>query len=179
MSKSTLPTPEQLDRENQVMNLRRLGYNFVEIAAQTGYADHTGAIRAYKRAMERYQKEPREDLQKIEVERLNKIQSVFMEQAVNYGDIKAATISLKAIELRAKILGLYEPTKIQQEITTWDGDESIDRAVRELASLLQTNATNSTGESSMAEPTSQTEPVVAESGMENLADTVGQRLGQN
>jgi hypothetical protein len=160
-NKNALPEPEQLDKENRVMELRRLGLTWSEIAAQTGYANHVGAMKAYKRVMERYQKEPREDLQKIEVERLNKIQSIFMEKAFADADVKSAAIALRAIELRAKLLGLNEPTKIQQEITTWDGDESIDRAVKDLAQLLTRNDEIGSSESSMADNPSESESATA------------------
>jgi hypothetical protein len=112
--------------------------------------------------MDRYQKEPREDLQTIEVERLNKIQSVFMEKAFVDADVRSAAIALKAIEIRTKLLGLNEPTRIQQDITTWDGDESIDRAVKDLAALLTANDEVRPSESSMADSSGQIEPTTAE-----------------
>lgn len=161
-NKNALPEPEQLDKENKVLELRRLGLTWSEIADQTGYATHVGAMKAYKRVMDRYQKEPREDLQTIEVERLNKIQSVFMEKAFVDSDVRSAAIALKAIEIRTKLLGLNEPTRIQQDITTWDGDESIDRAVKDLAALLTANDEVRPSESSMADSSGQIEPTTAE-----------------
>ena len=157
----SLPEPDQLDKENKVLELRRLGLTWSEIAEQTGYATHVGAMKAYKRVMERYQKEPREDLQNIEVERLNKIQSIFMTKAFADEDVRSAAIALKAIEIRTKLLGLNEPTRIQQDITTWDGDESIDRAVKDLAALLTSNDEVRPSESSMADSTSKSDPTPA------------------
>lgn len=159
---ASLPEPEQLDKENRVMELRRLGLTWQEIADNVGYATHVGAWKAYKRVMERYQKEPREDLQNMEVERLNRIMATFMQKAIVEENEKAAIIALRAIELRSKLLGLNEPTKIQQEITTWDGDESIDRSVKELAALLRANSANSTSQGSLGDNSSEIQPITTE-----------------
>ena len=77
-----LPEPAQLDTENKVMDLRRQGFSWRNIAEQTGFANHSGAMKAYRRAMERYQKEPREDLQRIEGERLDDIFNAFFAKAI-------------------------------------------------------------------------------------------------
>ena len=50
---NAVPEPEQIDRELKVLELRRAGLTWQRIAEETGYANHTGAYAAYKRAMKR------------------------------------------------------------------------------------------------------------------------------
>lgn len=158
---NAVPEPEQIDRELRVLELRRMGYTWQKIADSVGYADHTGAYAAYKRAMKRTLQQPADELRSQEVDRIDNLQLILWDQAVT-GDVKAIMAIIKLMERRAKLLGLDAPVRIEQEVTTWTGEESIDRAVKDLAALLQANDADSTGESAMAESTSESESTTAE-----------------
>jgi len=175
---AAVPSPGLVDREIQVLELRRAGWTWTRIAEQVGYADHTGAYAAYKRAIKRVMEQPVEELRTQELDRLDRLQVAAWQAAVK-GDTKAILTILRIMERRAKLIGLDKPIKIEQEVTTWDGNESIDRAVRELAQLLTTNNGNSGGESPMAIEAGETESVTTGDELAQLVDSVGARLGQD
>ena len=156
-----LPDIAQLERENEVMKLRAGGMNWTAIAQRVGYKDHTGAIAAYRRAMNRFQEVPREEARATELDRIDRLQLAAWPAAMR-GDLDAIRTALKCIHERCKITGIYEATKHEIDITTWDGGDSIDRAVRDLANLLAANAQNSAGESPMDRETSEAESTTTE-----------------
>jgi hypothetical protein len=83
------------------------------------------------------------------------------------------------MERRAKLTGLDMPIKIEQDVTTWTGGDTIDRAVRDLAALLTRNDAVGSGEGAMAEHISESEPVTTQHELENLVDSLGSRVGQD
>jgi hypothetical protein len=95
------------------------------------------------------------------------------------GDNASINTIVRLMERRARLLGLDTPIKIQQDITTWTGDDSIDRAVRDLAALLTANDENSSGASDVGEHQGESEPITAGDELEELADPIGSGLGQD
>jgi hypothetical protein len=175
---AAVPSPELVDREIKVLELRRAGLTWQRIAEQVGYADHTGAYAAYKRAIKRTQQQPADELREAEIDRLDRLQLAVWPKAMN-GDNNSITTILRIMERRARLLGLDMPVKIAQDVTVWEGGESIDRAVRDLADLLRQNAATSPGESAMAGDTGEAEPITTGDTLASLADPVGARLGQD
>ena len=155
---AAVPSPELVDKEVRVLELRRMGFTWARIAEQTGYADHTGAYAAYKRAIKRTQQQPADELREQELDRIDRLQLALWPNAMK-GNAQAVSTIIRLMERRSKLLGLDMPIKIEQEVTTWNGEDSIDRAVRDLAALLRANATDSTSESPMAGEVSQTDPI--------------------
>ena len=175
---AAVPSPELVDKEVKVLELRRAGLTWQRIAEETGYADHTGAYAAYKRAIKRTMQQPADELREQEVDRIDRLQLALWPKAMK-GDERSISTIVRLMERRAKLLGLDAPTRIQQDVTTWTGDESIDRAVRDLAALLTANDADSSGESAMAEPTGESLAITTGDGLEELADPLGERLGQD
>ena len=175
---AAVPSPELVDKEVKVLELRRAGFTWQRIAEQTGYADHTGAYAAYKRAIKRTQQQPADELREQELDRIDRLQLAIWRNAMG-GDTKAILTIVRLMERRAKLLGLDMPIKIEQEVTMWDGGESIDRAVRDLAELLTANNADSASTSAMAVVISETEPITTNNELENLVDFIGSRLGEN
>jgi hypothetical protein len=175
---AAVPSPELVDKEIRVLELRRVGLTWVRIAEEVGYADHTGAYAAYKRAIKRTQQQPADELREQEIDRLDRLQVAVWPSAMK-GDTRAIMTIIRLMERRAKLLGLDKPIKIEQEITTWDGNDTIDRAVRELAALLTADNATGTGESPMAELVSESESVATGIELENLVDSIGSRVGQD
>lgn len=175
---AAVPSPELVDREVRVLELRRMGFTWARIAEQVGYADHTGAYAAYKRAIKRTQQQPADELREQELDRIDRLQLALWPNAMK-GNAQAVTTIIRLMERRARLLGLDMPVKIEQDITTWNGDESIDRAVRDLAALLRTNATTSASESAMAGSTSTTNAITTGDGLGELDNSFGARLGQD
>ena len=175
---SKVPDPELVDKETKVLELRRAGLTWQRISEETGYADATGAYAAYKRAIRRTQQQPADELREQELDRIDRLQLAAWPNAMK-GSERAILAIVRLMERRAKLLGLDAPTRIQQDVTTWTGDESIDRAVRDLAALLTANDADSSGESAMAEPTGESLAITTGDGLEELADSLGERLGQD
>lgn len=156
-----LPSKEQLDRENTVFKLRAAGMNWTMIGEQVGYADHTGAIAAYRRAMQRYQEPARDEARTAEIDRIDRLQMAAWQKAMK-GDLDAIRTVLKCIDARCRIMGIYEAVKIDQTITLWEGGDTIDKAIKELTELLSANDNNSQGAITMGEDTSSSEPTTTD-----------------
>ena len=175
---SKVPDPDLVDREIKVLELRRAGLTWQRIAEETGYADASGAYLAYKRAIKRTMQQPADELREQELDRIDRLQLALWPKAMK-GDNASINTIVRLMERRARLLGLDTPIKIQQDVVNWNGNESIDRAVRELAALLTTNDAISISESSMAIEASETESITAGDGVEELADPIGSGLGQD
>ena len=175
---AAVPSPELVDKEMKVLDLRRAGLTWVRIAEEVGYADHTGAYAAYKRAIKRTMQQPADELRSQELDRIDRLQLAVWPAAMK-GDTRAVLTIIRLMERRAKLTGLDMPIKIEQDVTTWTGGETIDRAVRDLAALLTRNDAVGSGEGAMAEHISQTEPVTTQHELENLVDSIGARMGQD
>lgn len=175
---NAVPEPEQLDRELKVLELRRAGLTWQRIAVQVGYADHSGAYLAYKRALKRVLQQPAEELRQAEIDRLDRLQLAAWPKAMQ-GDNSAIATVLRIMERRAKLLGLDMPVKIAQDVTVWDGGDSIDRAVRELAELLRENSADSAVESPMAGDTGEIKSATTDDTLASVDDPVGARVGQD
>ena len=175
---SAVPEPELVDKEIKVLELRRAGLTWQRIAEETGYATHVGAYAAYKRAIKRTQQQPADELREQELDRIDRLQLALWPKAMK-GDNASINTIVRLMERRARLLGLDTAIKIQQDITTWTGDESIDRAVRDLAALLTANDADSSGASDVVEHQGESEPVAAGNELEELADSLGARVGQD
>lgn len=175
---SKVPDPALVDREIRVLEERRAGLTFHAIAQRVGYADASGAYLAYKRAIQRTMQQPADELRTQELDRLDRLQLAAWPNAMR-GDNRAILTIVRLMERRAKLLGLDMPLKIEQDVTTWDGGDSIDRAVRDLAALLTANNAIGTSESAMAEHSSTIQSITTGNELENLVDLIGSRMGQD
>jgi hypothetical protein len=134
MARNITPEPEQIERENKVLELRSQSYTWRAIADSVGYASGAGALKAYMRAIKRQQQEPVEAALFMELSRLDELQSTYWEPAVQ-GNMRAGEFVLRIMDRRAKFLGLDAPTKIQAEVVSYEGgagtlDAEVDRIAR-------------------------------------------------
>lgn len=129
-------TPQVLERERKVLELRRGGLTFDLIAKQLDYSHASGAHKAYLNACKRIVMSEVVEIRNIETERLDIAQSSIW-NGVLRGDIPSINTLLKIMERRAKLLGLDSPTKAQIEVTTYDTG-TIDAEVQRLVGLLGT-----------------------------------------
>ena len=153
MARNTQKEIDNAKRNAQIITLRYLGKSFEQIAREMGFNDRGNAYRAYKKAMENNVIEAPEEIRAIEIQRLDRMTETLMEQLEN-GNFKIIPYLLHVMDRRAKLLGLDTPIRIQQEITTWEGGDSIDRAVKELTDLLGKNNTSSQSALDVGENTS-------------------------
>lgn len=152
--------PEVLEREAQVVALRREGLTWDAIATAVGYKDPSGAYDAYTRAAKRIVKEDVDAIRNVETERLDMLQSAVWTQAM-MGDVPAGLQVLRIMERRAKLLGIDQPIRQQVEVISYDAD-SIDSEVARLVKLLdsteQGNKPDSGENGEVEETPSTTEP---------------------
>jgi hypothetical protein len=130
------PEPAQLDRELAVVELRREGKTWQQIADAVSYATPMGAWKAYQRACQRTLQEPTDEARRIELDRLDALQRTYWEPAVE-GNLRAADFVLRVIDRRARILGIDAPQKIQAEVVNYEGVGSIDAEVDRIARIIE------------------------------------------
>lgn len=126
------PTPELINREQQVLQLRRQGYTWNQISHQVGYRSPSGSRDAYMRAMQRILVEDVESLRALEYDRLEHLHQAHWENAIQ-GDIRATEIILKISERRCKLLALdkKQPRQAAVEINQYSYETTeVQRLVR-------------------------------------------------
>ena len=130
------PEPAQLDRELAVVELRRGGNTWQQIADAVNYATPMGAWKAYQRACQRTLQEPTDEARRIELDRLDALQRTYWDPAIE-GNLRAADFVLRVIDRRARILGIDAPQKIQAEVVNYDGSGSLDTEVDRIARIIE------------------------------------------
>jgi hypothetical protein len=133
-------TPDVLERESEVLRLRRIGLTFDLIAKQLNYSHASGAHKAYVNACNRIVRSDVNDLRDVETDRLDIAQSAVW-AGVLRGDVPSVTALIRIMERRARLLGLDMPTKSQIEVTNTDGN-TIDSEVARLVALLDSGKTS-------------------------------------
>lgn len=132
-------TPEVLEREAEVLRLRRGGLTFDLIAKQLNYSHASGAHKAYVNACRRIISTEVADLRQVEIDRLDMAQASIWAQVLN-GDLQAINTLVRLVSERAKLLGLYAPAKVEASVTQYTGGGDIDAEVARLAAILAANA---------------------------------------
>ena len=84
------------------------GATYEEAAKQAGYANRSGAYKAFWKAMDHREAEAVEQHRALELARLDALQVGLWDRAVG-GDVKAVNAVLRIIERRSRLLGLDKP----------------------------------------------------------------------
>ncbi|MNU44084.1 hypothetical protein D3C71_328900 [compost metagenome] len=119
-SKNNTQKAVTTDRRLEALDLRKRGKNFEEIGDALGITKSAawqlvdGALKDYSEAV----KESTDELRQITLLQLDQMLSAWLPVAKG-GDDKAAGVVLKTLGERAKLMGLYAPTKT--ELTGKDG----------------------------------------------------------
>lgn len=138
MTSRKSPPPELVERERQVLELRRAGATYDDCARAVGYATAQGAYLAYQRALKRTLVETgAEEARQQELDRLDRLQRAVWPNALQ-GDLAAVNSVLRIMDRRARYLGLDAPIKHDLTVETVD-PTSIDAEVARLVRLLGTN----------------------------------------
>ena len=95
-------------RRARVVELVVNGANFDEAAAEVGYRSRSGAWRAFHRALADREAEAIDEHRALELARLDAVQASYWDEAVG-GDVRAASLVLRCIDQRARLLGLDQP----------------------------------------------------------------------
>jgi hypothetical protein len=118
--KGSPPSAATLAKEAEVVKLRRGGLTWDLIGERVGLSTQ-GAFYAYERALKRVVKEDVDAIRQVETERLDLAQSAIWGKVLQ-GDNASIQNLLRIMERRAKLLGLDQPTRIQAEVITYDGN---------------------------------------------------------
>lgn len=102
---AAVPDAEQIQRERDVLEMRRAGASFEEIAERVGYASRGSAYRAFKRALARTLQAPAAEIRELEADRLDRLQMALWPKAMR-GETRAVDRVLAIMERRARLLGL-------------------------------------------------------------------------
>jgi hypothetical protein len=135
--------------------MRAAGQSFGTIARALGFKDRSGAFRAVKRALDDAGAERSALADNLLDEQLQRIEILYRANvtAALAGDIAALNACVRLIQERAKLLGLYAPTKVEGEVRH-DHYDNFDREVEELATEIRRRAQGSgLGDSESSEAT--------------------------
>jgi hypothetical protein len=119
-AKSDAREIEQAEKAEKIIELRRTGATWELIAKATGYANASGAYKAYQKISENMVVPKLEEFRAMELDLLDRLQLGVYERAKN-GDLRAVGTVLHISKERRSLLGLDAPTKIQSEVVTYDG----------------------------------------------------------
>jgi transposase-like protein len=130
-NKKQQPRPETVEKERQILELRRAGMSYADIAQSLGIASAAAAREAFRRAMQHSLSESGADeLREIESERLDRLQRAAWPKAAN-GDLSAIAMVLRIMERRSKLLGLDRAAADDEVVEVQKPVESqVDRAAR-------------------------------------------------
>lgn len=134
------PKAEVIDREQEVVKLRRGGLTWDLIGERVGLSI-SGAHKAYERALARAVAEDVEAIRQLETERLDLAQSAIWGKVLQ-GDNPSIQSLIRIMERRAKLLGLDQPTRIQAEVISYDAN-SIEAELARIYAATQTQPANS------------------------------------
>ena len=111
-------------RKARAVELRIAGMNYDAIARELGLANRGTAWRLVNQAMKERVVERVDEHRELELQRLDALQAAFWGNALA-GDPKAATIVLKVIDMRIRLLGLeHAPKDTEPKTILIRGDTS-------------------------------------------------------
>jgi len=141
-----IPNPEVIDREQEVVKLRRGGLTW-DLIGERLSVHPTTAQKAYERALARVVKDDVIAIRHIETERLDLAQSAIWGKVLQ-GDNASIQSLMRIMERRAKLLGLDQPTRIQAEVITYDANSIQAELARLYANTItaDSNAPDDVGE---------------------------------
>ena len=119
-------TPDEADRYRKVVELRRVGWTFDEIADHVGYADRSSAKRAYDAALKRWGTAAVEEVRASEGERIDqlwrRVSTAIAQLGADADPNQLAILTNSAIRIsnaRRQLFGMDAPRQV--EISGQDG----------------------------------------------------------
>lgn len=111
------PKPEVLEKELQVLALRRQGHTWDAISQQVGYSSPSSSREAFFRASNRIIRDDVNEIRQMELDRLDIALASIWSQIIS-GDLAAINTMLRIMERRAKLLALDAPKRVFVEEKT-------------------------------------------------------------
>lgn len=106
------------ERRTRAVELALAGYSYDEIAEQLGYANRSGAWKAIQGVLDAQLVEGVSQYRRLELARLDALQSAHWTEATAEGSTKAADLILKIMDRRMKLLGLDQIPPPQEQHRT-------------------------------------------------------------
>jgi len=103
------------ERQAAAMELKLAGKSYRTIARKLGFRGPSGAHKAVAAYLKKTREAPTNELRRIELERLDRLQVIAWKRVTVMADLKAISTVLKIMERRAKLLGLDAPTMFTLE----------------------------------------------------------------
>jgi hypothetical protein len=147
---------ETIEREAEVLKLRRGGLTFDLIAKQLGYKHPSGAHKAYVNACKRLIRADVEEIRSTELDRLDMAQAAIWPKVLR-GEIPAIMAFIKIQERRSRYLGLDTPVRVQAEVVTYDAD-AINGELQRIYEVFKQGTSNSRKAISMGSDTGESDP---------------------
>ena len=140
-------TPDEADRYRTVVELRRAGWTFQEIADQTGYADRASAKRAYDAALRRWGAAAVDDLRATEGERIDQLWRRLQHAIAALGeDADPRQLSglvdsaVRVSKARRDLFGLDAPQHVEVGVSIVERQQVADSARAKAAAIEATLA---------------------------------------
>ena len=111
-------TPEVAERYRRVVDLKKAGLTYDQIAHELGYADRSGAKRALDAAIDRWGTESIDSLRMIQNEQIDDLFRRAM-AAILEGDLGQIDVAIRLMKRRAELFGLDASKR--HEISGLDG----------------------------------------------------------
>lgn len=108
------------ERRRLAVELVLTGSTYQHVADTMGYANRGTVYRLVQEALKAREVSSIDELRQLEAARLDALQAAYWSRATA-GDIAAATMVLKIMVQRAKLLGLYPPCTTTSKATTRRG----------------------------------------------------------
>jgi hypothetical protein len=126
------PNPAVVDKEQQVLMLRRQGYTWDAISQRVGYSSPSSSRDAFLRASNRLIRDDLDEVRQLEIDRLDIALSAIWNQ-IEDGDLMAINTMLKIMERRSKMLALDAPRRLYvQEVVPEVSVEDLERRIQKL-----------------------------------------------
>jgi len=145
--KMAMPEPEMVERDLKIIALRNTGATWEAIGQALGYANASGAYKAYQRLQARRVHPKIDEHREIE---LSFLDSLLHQLFFNEEGKPKAKLSLREMDRalaihdrKAKILGLNAPEKLQTEVITYDGNTLAEHTQRIIELVRSSRSTTS------------------------------------
>ncbi len=116
------------DKRRQALDLRMAGVPYDRIATELGYANKQNARRAVLAALDAHEADSVKEMRAVEGAVLDRAQRAIW-PAIIAGDIEAVRALVRISAQRARLFGLYAPTKIEVS-------EDVDAQIGAIATAL-------------------------------------------
>lgn len=117
-----VPSEETIQRELDVLRLRRAGLSFDAIALQVGYGDKSSASKAYHRALARDHRPLVAEIRQLEDGRLDDLLQAVWTKAMR-GDAASVRNAIRISERRARLHGLDHADGIAERLVQIEQDK--------------------------------------------------------